>query len=189
MSRIRTAALVGGALALVVGAGTAAATMTDDHITESVRAAAAGQSSNITTGTTEPATPTSTGTDTSTSTTTPTTMPGSAGLSAAAARQIALARVGGGQVREVELETEHGRIEWKVRIIRDGVRHDVRVDAVSGAVTRVDSDDDRGGVRTPTATTVDHGDDDHGDDRGGRGFDDSSGHGSGDDHGGHGSDD
>lgn len=52
----------------------------------------------------------------------------------------------GGSVREVEHEVEHGRQEWKVEIAAaDGKTYDVRVDARSGDVTRVDQDDDRHG--------------------------------------------
>jgi hypothetical protein len=52
----------------------------------------------------------------------------------------------GGVVHEIEREVEHGRLEWKVEITaRDGRTYDVRVDAVTGDVTRIDqdSDDDR----------------------------------------------
>jgi hypothetical protein len=49
----------------------------------------------------------------------------------------------GGTVHEVEQEWEHGRLEWKVEITAaDGITYDVRVDARTGAVTRVDQDDD-----------------------------------------------
>ncbi|MEJ3651555.1 PepSY domain-containing protein [Actinomycetes bacterium KLBMP 9759] len=49
---------------------------------------------------------------------------------------------GGGQVREIELEREHGHLEWEVDVVDDGVRHDVHVDATSGTVTRQDTPDD-----------------------------------------------
>ncbi len=62
-------------------------------------------------------------------------------LSADEASAIARGHVDGGQVSEVERETEHGRVEWKVRI-RDGTqRVEVRVDAATGAITRIDTDD------------------------------------------------
>ncbi len=49
----------------------------------------------------------------------------------------------GGTVHEVEREIEHGRLEWKVEITaRDGVTYDVRVDAATSDVTRVDQDSD-----------------------------------------------
>jgi hypothetical protein len=118
------------------------------------------------------------------------------GMGSAEAEQIALAHVGGGTVTEVEREWEHGRLEWKVEIHLDGVEHDVRVDAVSGEITRVDVDDDRrdddgGKDDDRDDDRDDRDDDDHDDDR-----DDDSGHGSDDDHdddrdddSGHGSDD
>lgn len=49
----------------------------------------------------------------------------------------------GGTVHEVEQEWEHGRLEWEVEITAaDGITYEVRVDAQTGAVTRVDQDDD-----------------------------------------------
>jgi hypothetical protein len=94
----------------------------------------------------------------------------------------------GGTVREVEREVEHGRVEWKVEITaRDGNTYDVRLDAATGAVTRIDQDDRGGG------DSRDDSRDDDRDDSGGRhGGDDDSGHGDdhGDDRGGrHGGDD
>lgn len=57
-------------------------------------------------------------------------------LSADEAAAVALAHVGSGHVGEIEREFEHGRREWKVEIRDGGREHDVRVDAVTGAVTR-----------------------------------------------------
>lgn len=54
---------------------------------------------------------------------------------------IAKNRVGGGQVTEIEWEVEHGRTEWKVELVRDGVECEVRVDATTGAITRTEVDD------------------------------------------------
>ncbi|MET0233151.1 MAG: PepSY domain-containing protein [Kibdelosporangium sp.] len=54
-------------------------------------------------------------------------------------RRIALDRVGGGQVTKVERELEHGRTEWKYRIVHNGQTYDVRVDATSGGITRFES--------------------------------------------------
>lgn len=85
----------------------------------------------------------------------------------------------GGTVHEIEREVEHGQLEWQVEITaRDGNTYDIRIDAQSGAITRVDQDSRGGGD--------DRGGDDHGDDdRSGHGGDDRGG----DDHGGHGGDD
>ncbi len=86
-----------------------------------------------------------------------------AGVDADEAATTALGSTGGGQVTGIEREVEHGRMEWKVDVTRDGARHDVRVDATSGAVTRHETE--------------------AGDDRGhGRGSDDGPGHDAGDDH-------
>ena len=74
----------------------------------------------------------------------------------------------GGTVTEVERELEHGQLEWKIEIQTAQGELDVRVDAATGQITRVDGDD-RGG------------DDDGG--NSGRGDDDSDDSGY-DDHGG-----
>jgi hypothetical protein len=66
-------------------------------------------------------------------------------------------------VHEVEREVEHGRVEWKVEITKDGVTYDIRVDSLSGAVTRVDTDDRDD--RTRGDDRIDDRIDDHGGDR------------------------
>ncbi|MFI7606751.1 PepSY domain-containing protein [Micromonospora sp. NPDC049366] len=69
------------------------------------------------------------------------------------AGEIALARVGGGEIVEIEAEQEHGRPVWSVEIINGNTEHDVDVDRDSGAVLRAeqeaadDDDDDRHGDR------------------------------------------
>jgi hypothetical protein len=104
--------------------------------------------------------------DGSSTTTVPTTVPtttlagptGAGELSRDDAAAIALAHVGAGRVTRIEREVEHGRQEWKVEIV-DGTReHDVRVDATTGAITRVDVDNDR-----RYRGSDDHGRDDRGD--------------------------
>ena len=166
--------------ALTVTAGTAFAMSSDDTPTTgpvSTSESAPTSSSTSSSEFTSTSEPTSSSSPTSsTSESTPTAAP-AAGLSADDAGRIVTDRVGG-TVREIEREEEHGRIEWKVEVTTaDGNTYDVRVDAQTGAVTRVDQDD-RGG----------HGDDDRGgDDRGGHGGDDRGGDDrGGDDHGGHG---
>ncbi|SCG61454.1 PepSY domain-containing protein [Micromonospora humi] len=87
------------------------------------------------------------------------------------AAEVALARAGGGRVTEVEAETEHGRPAWSVKVVHDGLRHEIKVDRETGAVLEAeprrtgaddhggrgdDGRDDRGGD--------DHGGDRHGDD-------------------------
>ncbi|SNT61317.1 Peptidase propeptide and YPEB domain-containing protein [Asanoa hainanensis] len=68
-------------------------------------------------------------------------------LGAPEARRIALAKVGGGTVTEIESEFEHGFATWKVEIVRAGVEHDVYVDRATGEIVKLDSDDDKGGDR------------------------------------------
>ncbi|WP_174531654.1 PepSY domain-containing protein, partial [Micromonospora maritima] len=76
------------------------------------------------------------------------------------AAEVALARIGGGRVVEVEAETEHGRPTWSVKVIRDGWRHEVKVDRGTGAVLEAERE---------RAGTDDRADDSSGrDDDGGR---------------------
>jgi hypothetical protein len=126
--------------------------------------------------------------------------PGSATvISLDRAKAIAVRAAGGGYVRKVEQETEHGRAVWDVDVIVGGVEHDIDVDRATGAVvrSRVKSSGGSAGrtSKPPVRATHDagddhgsagHGTDDRaGDDRGGRGADDRAG----DDRAGHGTDD
>lgn len=197
--KLLVGAIAAGALTL--SAGTALALSSNDGPTPSSApvstsfddtATSSTPSSTTASATSTSSTPTSESPTSSTPTGTATPAPG--GLSAADASRIVLDRMGG-TVREVEREMEHGRMEWKVEVTAgDGRTYDVRVDAQTGTVTRVDVDD-RGGDDRDDG--VDDGVDDHG---GGHGSDDSGSddHGSGghgsddggsDDHGGHGGDD
>jgi hypothetical protein len=173
--------------ALAITTGTAFALSSNDGPTSSAPSVTSSLTESTDTSTTS-------GSPTSTSDSpTNTAAPGAGSLSADDASRIAQERLGG-TVREVEREVEHGRLEWKVEITaRDGNTYDVRIDAQSGAITRIDQDsrggnddgvaDDRG---TSVQGTDDNGTDDNGvDDRGGHGSDDAGG----DDHGGHGGDD
>ncbi|MEV4464949.1 PepSY domain-containing protein [Micromonospora echinofusca] len=63
------------------------------------------------------------------------------------AREIALARAGGGEVVEVEREDEDGRAVWSVEIVAGQTEHEVDVDRGDGSVVKaeqepVDDDDD-----------------------------------------------
>lgn len=98
-------------------------------------------------------------------------------ISAKRAVEIALDRVGGGQVREIEAEHEDGRPVWEVELIAGGV--EVDVDRQTGAVVEIerkapevrDRHDGKPG---------DRGDDHHGDNSGpGSGDDDHHGDNSG----------
>lgn len=77
---------------------------------------------------------------------------------------IALARVGGGRVVEIEAELEHGRPVWSVKVVRDGVRYEVEVDRGDGTVVGTERKraDDHSGSRADN-----EGHDDHGGDRSG----------------------
>jgi uncharacterized membrane protein YkoI len=87
---------------------------------------------------------------------------------------IALNRTGGGAVTNVEAEFEHGRAAWKVRVVKDGVRYDVYVDAATGEIIRFRQQSEDGRNNGDDNGRDDHGGDDHGrhggdDDRGGHG--------------------
>jgi hypothetical protein len=106
-------------------------------------------------------------------------------LSAADAGHLAVAELGGGNVVNVESEVEHGRRQWKVDLARAGGVSTLRLDALTGTVTRSDvrgDSDDRAG----RVTAVHRTDDRRGDDGShrGRGSDDGAGHDVFDDHGG-----
>jgi peptidase YpeB-like protein len=136
--KLLVGAIVAGAL--TVTAGTAFALSQDNRPSSGAAPSATSAPTSLTTSPT-----TSSSTPTSSTSTSSSSAP--AQLSADDAARIAQARYGG-TVHEIEREVEHGRLEWKVELTAtDGTSRDVRIDAVTGAVTRVDKDDD------------DHGDD------------------------------
>jgi len=47
-----------------------------------------------------------------------------------------------GDVDRIETEIEDGKLLWKIRIISDGTRTDVRIEDATGKVIRVDTDED-----------------------------------------------
>ncbi|MET8834301.1 PepSY domain-containing protein [Micromonospora sp. NPDC004540] len=105
--------------------------------------------------------------------------PSSGGVDRQRAGKVALARLGGGRIVEIEAETEHGRPVWSVKVARAGGTYEVKVDRGDGAVVEVErrADGDR---RADDGRGTDDRYDDHGGDRGGdRGDDDRY-----DDHGG-----
>jgi uncharacterized membrane protein YkoI len=138
----------GSAFALSSGgtsnAGAVQPTTSASTTTTSTASSTTTSTTSGTASTSETATSTPTATDTATDTSgAPTRTAGT--LSADDASRIVTDRWGG-TVHEVEREVEHGRLEWKVEVTAgDGRTYDVRVDAGTGAVTRVDADDDRGG--------------------------------------------
>ena len=86
-------------------------------------------------------------------------------LSVEEAAKIATSEVNG-TITEVEKEMEHGRLEYKFEIQSDKGEADVRVNAETGEITRVEFDDDSRDHR-------DDDDDNGNDDDKGRGTDDS----------------
>lgn len=58
-------------------------------------------------------------------------------VSAGQAETIAVARLGGGRVIDMEAELEHGRQVWKVEILLGNVEHRVDIDRATGEVVRV----------------------------------------------------
>ncbi|MEV7231774.1 PepSY domain-containing protein [Polymorphospora sp. NPDC051019] len=76
-------------------------------------------------------------------------------ISAERAKEIALGRVGGGTVEEVDRDREHGRPVWEVEIYKGQVEYEVDVDRETGEIVKFEQDDD---------DDDDHDDDDHDDD-------------------------
>ncbi|MEV4725472.1 PepSY domain-containing protein [Micromonospora humida] len=64
------------------------------------------------------------------------------------AGEIALAKVGGGRITEVEREQEEGRPVWSVEIINGDTEHEIDVDRENGGIVKSEqekADDDRSG--------------------------------------------
>jgi hypothetical protein len=118
--------------------------------------------------------------------------PSATGTSADDAGRVAVRHLGGGSASLVERELEHGRQVWDVDVRRGSGTVEVHVDALTGAVSRVedrgDGRDDRSGRgRGDDRGRNDQGRDDRGgDDQGrhGRHGDDGPGHDALDDRGG-----
>ncbi len=147
--------------ALVITAGTAFALNDDDT-------GPAGSPAAVTATPDDSPSPSASGTPDDTPSQPPSTMPSepdTTAISSDDAAQIAVGHVGGGDVHEIEREMEHGRLEWKVEVVLDGVEHDVRVDAGTGEITRVDVDDDNDDRRDDDDDHDDRRDDDDHDDR------------------------
>jgi hypothetical protein len=121
-------------------------------------------------------------------------VPASAATEISQAQAEAIAILAG-EVDKTELEAEDEGLQWHVDVVKGGTEFDVRVDATSGAVVRMRSDDgdvnlnaDDDGVNEDEGEVDDRGQDevgdrvdDHGDDRGhdDHGTDDRSGPGDG----------
>jgi hypothetical protein len=68
----------------------------------------------------------------------------SGAISEAQARDIAIRAAGGGQVTEIEAETENGRPIWEVDVKVGTVEHDMDVDRESGEVRDLEKETDDG---------------------------------------------
>jgi uncharacterized membrane protein YkoI len=66
-----------------------------------------------------------------------------------AAHRRMLAAVVGGRVTGIELDDYQDRVVWQGDVLLDGVRHDVRIDAVNGSVVLDRAD----ATPTPVPTT------------------------------------
>lgn len=76
-------------------------------------------------------------------TTAPATPPASGGeVTEQQAREIALARVGGGTVTEVERDRDDNRPVWEVEIKWNGVEYDIDIDRETAEILEFDQDDD-----------------------------------------------
>jgi hypothetical protein len=162
-----TVAGIAAVATLAIGGAAVAASDDDSPRTGATVAATDSPSPDDSPTPGDTASPDDTASPTDDATTTAPADPGSP-VSRGLAVDIALNATGGGTVTEVESEFEHGRAVWKVRIVKDGVRYDVYVDAATGEIIRFRNEagnDDRG--------------DDHGDDRGGDDHGGNSGHGGG----------
>jgi hypothetical protein len=95
-----------------------------------------------------------------------TASPATTAITRSQAEALALKAVGGGQVREVELEREDGVTVWSVDVTEAGVAHDVEIDARTGTVLGHERDaaGRRADDRRDRACDDDRGDD-HGDHR------------------------
>lgn len=57
------------------------------------------------------------------------------------AEEIALAEVGGGTVREIELDRKKGRLAYEVEVKYDGWEYEVDIDAATGEIIKFEVDD------------------------------------------------
>ncbi|RSM52626.1 hypothetical protein DMB66_39910 [Actinoplanes sp. ATCC 53533] len=144
MIRLRTAsAITAGAVAALAIGGTALAAGSD---TTASPAPAASEST--------PSAPSSA----------PSSAASADAISLDAAKAIAIKAAGGGQVTDIERETEHGRAVWDVEVQVGDVEHDMDVDRASGEVLGHQSERDTADDRDDDAD--DHDDNDDSDDNG-----------------------
>ncbi|GAA2754054.1 PepSY domain-containing protein [Amnibacterium kyonggiense] len=76
-----------------------------------------------------------------------------ASITLAAAHTRMLAAVPGGRVTAIELDEYEDRVVWRGDVLLDGLRHDVRIDAVNGSVLLDQADrDPSASPSTPTGS-------------------------------------
>ena len=155
MNRTRTVVMIAaGAFATLGVAGTALAAGNDGTPGSVVAVAAPGPSpSDDRTRSAEPSSSPSASSPSSAA-------PVGGGVDEAKAREIALRAAGGGQVEDVERESEHGREVWDVEVDVNGVEHEFDIDVASGEIVRHDTDDDRDDDRESDDRDDDDRDDD-----------------------------
>jgi len=57
------------------------------------------------------------------------------------AKEIALATVGGGTVKEIELDRENGRLVYEVEVKYNGREYEIDIDAITGEIVKYKIDD------------------------------------------------
>jgi uncharacterized membrane protein YkoI len=93
------------------------------------------------TGSAQPAA-TTTAVASTTSTTVAATTTTAASITRARARAIALARVPGGRVTEIEQDDEDNRQVWKVKVKKGSTERKVSIDQQTGKVLKIETDTD-----------------------------------------------
>lgn len=63
------------------------------------------------------------------------------GITAERAKQIALAKVGGGTVTECKLDYEHGRQVYEIEIRHNGWEYEIDIDIATGEIVKYETDD------------------------------------------------
>jgi len=57
------------------------------------------------------------------------------------AKEIALAKVGGGTVKEIDLDYEHGQLVYEIEVKYNGREYEIKIDAVTGEIVKYKIDD------------------------------------------------
>ena len=116
---------------------TAASGMTTQD-TSAVTSQTTSSTSIASTSATSQSSSAATSTTSATATTSQTSASSASVLTREEAINIALAEVSG-TVDRVETEIDNGRLVWKIRIVSGNTRSDIRIDDLTGQVTRIDT--------------------------------------------------